>query len=94
MSGTNETKTWECTDCLETFQVESKYFFSYCPKCYGGNCALGSRLTDIFTSLGTLTAALRGGFWGQGSGEFEDGELMLAEEAIAKARIMCSTPSP
>ena len=41
---------------------------------------------DLLQSLETIVAGLRSGMWDEGSGEFELGELLLAESAIAKAR--------
>ena len=39
----------------------------------------------LLASLQTIVHGLREGWWGQGSGELEEGELQLAEAAIAKA---------
>lgn len=40
---------------------------------------------DLFNSLQTIVRGLREGWWGEGSGEMEEGELQQAEAAIAKA---------
>lgn len=40
---------------------------------------------ELLASLETIVKLIRWGTWGEGSGEMEEGELQLAEAAIAKA---------
>jgi len=31
-----ESSEWICTECGHQFQLEARFVFGYCPKCYGG----------------------------------------------------------
>lgn len=49
------------------------------------NARLIAQAPSLLAALQTLVRGQREGWWGEGSGEFEEGELQLAEAAIAKA---------